>query len=873
MMMKRKTTSGWMSLSLSLSLLAALGLRAQVSEGTPGWAVFDVPGLEAPAGTPVDLSFLNEGPAGAHGFVRVENGRFMDDRNVPLRLYGTNLTGDACFPEPEDGRRLAVRLRQLGFNCLRLHFMDTAWHKDAIWKDSARSEMSEENLRKLDAFVAACIGQGIWCNVNLHVARVYPGAPSTFTMGKNMDRWYEPYIRLQEDYARKLMGRVNTVTGLRYAETPGILCVEINNENTMVTDERSRIAELPQQMRDSLTLQWTAWLRRKYGSDEALRQAWEAHFRPLGETIVSDRGTPWHNENAGGSASTVTATGGGAHLWKATRTGNAEWNLQLQLRDFRLPEGVYTVSFEARSASSSLVTHRLMLNAAPWQDLGLAKTLRLTPEWQTFEIFGRVPKAVNDKSHRVNFSLNNRLGEMEIRNYTIRPGGGRTIFGTQSVSSRVELPSDTAYLDDYFEFLIDTEMATTRRLRDLLKRDLGCRMPVTDSQVNYGSIGGLRRETELSDFIDIHTYWEHPSYSKDAKGRVERFSIRNTPQVANGNGGCVANLSTWRVDGMPFSVSEYNAPAPNDHSADMFPIFSVIASIQDWDAFYSYTYRDFGRDYANTFIRGYFQLIGRANLLVHLPFAVRLFRERLMPPAANRTVLAVPRGRAAHYASMRATTQSLFSGAGGVLASAISQRLANRLVDDLDQPTLLEGDGKPIVDPDGAIRSSDGSYRTRPDDPDGAWATLNLPSARLLTGSVGGRAFQVGDVSIAVDARDWPHPGVPAFACISLIALDGRPVADSRRLLLAASARTENTGMKWNGDRTSLVPDGTHRGHWGKPPVLSEMVPATVRLPGSPRLRLTVLDPLGQPAASRDIADGTVRIGAEDRSLWFLIER
>ena len=46
-----------------------------------------------------------------------------------------------------------------------------------------------------------------------------------------------------------------------------------------------------------------------------------------------------------------------------------------------------------------------------------------------------------------------------------------------------------------------------------------------------------------------------------------------------------------------------------------------------------------------------------------------------------------------------------------------------------------------------------------------------------------------------------------------------------------------------------------------------------MRLAGSLGLRLTVLDPLGQPAASRDIADGTVRIGAEDRSLWFLIER
>ncbi|MBO4527899.1 MAG: hypothetical protein J5743_09740, partial [Victivallales bacterium] len=141
----------------AIALLISLAVCAQVTPETPGWTAFEIPSLEAPSGTPVDVSFLSPEPAGSHGFIRAKDGHFVDDRNIPLRFFGTNLTGDACFPEPEDGQKLAKRLRQYGFNCLRLHFMDTNWNNAAIWKNSKISEVSEENLKKLDQFVANCI--------------------------------------------------------------------------------------------------------------------------------------------------------------------------------------------------------------------------------------------------------------------------------------------------------------------------------------------------------------------------------------------------------------------------------------------------------------------------------------------------------------------------------------------------------------------------------------------------------------------------------------------------------------------------------------------------------------------------------------------
>ncbi len=859
----------------TIALLMCFAVCAQVTPDTPGWTAFEIPSLEAPSGTPVDVGYLTKEPAGSHGFIRVKDGHFVDDRNIPLRFFGTNMTGDACFPEPEDGRKLAKRLRQYGFNCLRLHFMDLNWNNAAIWQDAKKSEFNEENLKKLDQFIANCIQEGVWINVNLHVARMYPNQPGgiqAFRMGKILDRWYPPYIEYQEDYASKLLGRVNTVTGIRYAETPGIMCIELNNENTMITDFRDDLKKLPPEFQAEFVSQWTAWLKKKYGTDEALRASWEKDYQPLGETVVSGK-NGWSRENAGGSDSILTQTEDGDAHWQTTKIGSADWNLQLQIKKIKLEPGLYTLSFKARSVTSSTVSHSIMLDAAPWQGLGLRIKCELTPEWQDFSVFGEVPVAVNDAFHRVNFSINNKLGDVEIKDFQIRRGGGRKLPPECTLAGGIPIPAADAMapvMEDFYAFLIDTEMATTRRLKNHVTNVVGCKMPVTDTQVSYGTAGGIKRETEISDYIDIHAYWQHPSYTKDEKGTTIAFRIQNSADIASPSGGCIIQLAPWRVQGKPFSVSEYNIPAPNDHSADLFLLYSVIASIQDWDAFFSYTYFDFGHDYSKPYIRSYFQIAHRDSMLVHMPFASILYRNRLMPTAAKQTVVGIPRNQIASLTTHHKGPVALLSQLGGEGIAAVSQRIVNRIVDDIDKPALVEGDGKAIKDDKGVACSEDGSFRIFPGDPDGAWTTLNLPSARLVAGHVAGRSFTVGDVRFDIANRPWPKD-LPAFSCISMIALDEKPIAESRRILLAASARSENTNFKWNETRTTVA--GRGRDRWAEAPVVSEIVPATVALPFDGDVKLTVLKGDGTAAASRVVSAKNIAVTADDKSLWYLIER
>ena len=856
-----------------LRLLVAVGVCviatrcfAQVDSSTPGWFEFDVPGLDVPDGSPVDISWLTTEPAGKDGFVRVENGHFVDGLGRPLRLYGTNVTGDSCFPPEDVAPRLAKRLRQWGFNCLRLHFMDFN-RKGSIWEDPKTGKLSEEQLLRLDRFIAECSKNGIYINLNLHVARSYPGQPQirgsrTFRMGKTLDRWYPPYVKMLEDYASALLTRVNTCTGNRYAEEPAIACVEINNENTLIRDHRRDYRRLPPPFKRAFTCMWTERLRGEYRTTDRLRAAWNRDVLPLGAEVLRPDG--WRVQNAGGAESELTFRDG-VWRWEATKPGTQSWNLQMQYKKLSCPPGRYTVRLKARSETSNAVSHVLMLDTDPWGAVGLRATLRLTPEWKTFTITSEVIAPVHPGLLRLNISLLNKTGIAEFTDLSLRRGGGKGLPDGQGLEAGIEIPDDDVVPDvmgDYFAFLIDTEMATTRRIVRFLKRDLGCKMPVADTQISYGGAAGVLRETTLSDYIDIHGYWQHPHYTRNEKGWVTAFRIGNSTQVASPTGGTLANIAFHRVKGRPLSVSEYNTPAPNDHGAELLPLLSTIAAFQDWDALYTYTYRDFGKDYENTALKKYFHLIGRANVLVHAPAGTMIFRKGLLPPAKSELRVVLPQNRAAELARDYGRLGELWQKMGIDLGSSWLRKTTLTLDSEAEEPNS-RGPQKAGE----AERTSDcGAIRWFPTDPKGAWFSVNAPAVRLLIGHVAGRSFSVGDVTFDVKERPWPRD-LPAYACISLVALDGKPIEKSRRMLLAASARTENQNMQWNADRTSLPLKG-----WGKGPTVSESVPLTVRLPGDPAIARP-LDPLGRPRDELQREGGSVAMRAEDKTLWALLTR
>ena len=101
-----------------IAVLAALATGSLLAQ-TPAEDMFPfvIPGLAAPAaGSVVDVSWLNDPPAGGHGFVRAREGHFVDGRGQRLRFLASNFTFGSCFPDHDTADKLAARLASLGIS-------------------------------------------------------------------------------------------------------------------------------------------------------------------------------------------------------------------------------------------------------------------------------------------------------------------------------------------------------------------------------------------------------------------------------------------------------------------------------------------------------------------------------------------------------------------------------------------------------------------------------------------------------------------------------------------------------------------------------------------------------------------------------------
>jgi len=70
------------------------------------------------------------------------------------------------------------------------------------------------------------------------------------------------------------------------------------------------------------------------------------------------------------------------------------------------------------------------------------------------------------------------------------------------------------------------------------------------------------------------------------------------------------------------------------------------------------------------------------------------------------------------------------------------------------------------------------------------------------------------------------------WASITLVTLDGEPLTASKKILLVAAGRAENTGMEWNEDQTTVG------GNWGESPPLVEGIPALISFEGMDGLKV-----------------------------------
>jgi hypothetical protein len=813
-----------------------------------------------PAAT--DFSALNA-PIGTNRVTTDPNGHFTVNGRR-LRFLGVNFAGDAPFMPTNNADAVAARLAKFGVNAIRFHHMDASWAYNGgllIYTSHYSTNFNPAQLSRLHYLVSRLKAHGIYSDINLLVGREYRsndglGAEVTGMDWKDahvLGYFYEPALALHKQYATGLLTPTNRFTGLPLARDPAVACVEIINENGLIQKWLDGgLDRLPARYATNLQARWNTWLADRYPNEAAMLAAWKVINQPLGTNLLNNGAfsnglTSWVVEqhyNARADASrTYDFTGGQPSAKIAvTNADNTGWYIQLNQPGLAvISNQVYTISFWARSSPATNADVSLMQAHADWAGLGYYRSLALTANWQQFT--NTFQASANDANARVNFgNMGDKPAAFWFADVRLQAGGqiGVLPAGTSLAARTVPniLYSGTGYTStrearrDWLGFLRDLESAYYDAMVAHVRTNCGY------TGLIFGTIMACSPATVQSrlDVIDGHAYWQHPQFPGTPWDPVNWFQPNVSMVNTTGDDNTLAGLARQRIKGKPFTVTEYEHPAPNYHGAESPLLLATYAGLQDWDGLWLFAYGPGNDMLPMGYVRGYFEIGQDPVKMANLLLAANLFRRGDVQPAAQEITMALTPERELDLLQ-NAWAWSLFSGSqlGVPSALAFTSRLSTSV------GANAEGRTNPPAAPPGNVLTSDTAEL--------CWdlslannglVTADTARTKAIVGFADNHAITLGPLTL--------QPGTTRLGWCTLGATltRGEVFTNDCTTIIVAGGWWENTGQVWTDTNKTSVGN-----QWGQAPVLTEVVPFTLTLPiATNHVQAWALDERGQRKTS-----------------------
>ncbi|RPJ36163.1 MAG: hypothetical protein EHM35_08640, partial [Planctomycetaceae bacterium] len=675
-------------------------------------------------------------------------------------------------------------------------------------------------------------------------------------------------VDAQKQYARDLLTHVNPYRGVRYADDPAVAFVEITNEDSLFmwgADETLRT--LPPYYGQILRDKFNDWLKSRYRSDEAMRAAWAAGTQPLGAGLLQngtftqwDNGRPryWNLEQHEGCQASLSQPRNlrsDAVQVKIGKADSTEWHLQFNQGGLTVTEGqYYTLSFEASSEQPRKITAYVSQAHDPWGNLGLSRQADLGTEWKKFS-FGFVATA-SDINTRVSFSFGGDATTFNLARVELRPGGQTVLAeGESLVSGNVGLFQKSERRPrtlDRMIFLAETEKAYFDGMRSYIRNDLGCRALVTGTIV-FGPLG-LYAQSDM-DYIDSHSYWQHPSFPgrpwDSANWLIEQKPMTDHPDQAT-----LFRIAAERLAGKPFTLSEYNHPAPLDAQAECVPMIASFAAAQNWDGVWLFDYSGSTNAWSRQTMSGFFDIDTNPAKWGFMRAGAAIFRERRAPPLATSRGVRITPGGLTDVATLSLQY-------GQDLLRILKARAGNATNADMLQCILIPSYAyKPPITGSFAHNQTTLDWSV-----DGNGHGLYQMKASLV-GVYIGHAGRFDEATKGIVRITGPE-----FLAMTITALDQRQqisMKDCERILVTACGRCENVGMQFSPDRRTVGRN------WGTAPAQIEAVRGSMVLPQG-QWTCHALAPDGSPKALVPITyadgQGTLTLSPEYGTMWYLLEQ
>lgn len=853
---------------LVLIVGVALALPAAGADLTP----FDLPWHDGSASV-TNVSRLLDAPAGHDGFITVEDGHFVDGNGERIRFLGVNNSFDGNFPAKEDAAQIAARLAKFGVNCVRFHHMDTLRAPNGIWEAGTfdKQALDAEQLDRMDYFVHQLKNQGIYININLKVGRKTVEADGIEqadlfpTYDKGPDHYHPRLIELQKDYARDLLTHENPYTGNRYVDEPALAMVEIVNESGLVREwYRGMLDDLPEQHTQPLEALWNQFLQEKYDSTAALRTAWQPEHQADEREMMPNGVDGWNLQVLEQAQANIGRDQSGpeeseaAHI-EITGTGEQSWHVQAIYPDLSLEAGrLYRFSVWLRANPPREVEIGPRMNHDPWQMLDTTAVIDAGREWQRHEIY--FTSGQDEPDARLDFTnLGGETGSLWFAQPSLvetSPSGlpqGQSLedetiawLPRQRYASRSEQARE-----DWVRFLIGQERAYHQEMHTYLREELGVKVPITGSQFNFA----IMSSQLVHDYIDNHAYWQHPSFPGQAWD--SQNWVVNNVSIVNEIDSALQRMMRNRVEGMPYTVSEYNHPAPNTYSTECIPLLAAYAAFQDWDGIFYYSYSH-DANHRGKDIDSFFDIVGHAPKMMAMPVAANLFLRGDLTVSPQAVIADLP---------VDEYNQAVVDANGGIWHDPLSLAgLPTETPYQYRTAIRMQDSGNPVDNPP----IDDEAFELRSDTEELAWRQRGTSSyVRIMAQDTKGligfdprRPVALGDgveLEVGETQQRW------ANVLLSKMHTDD----EGEHWLLVATGYHENQGMQWNDNKTSVG------NQWGEGPPLIEPVPMQLRLANqNAKLQLFTLDEQGKRqeeiSSLIEASDDQVEIDlSEAPGLWY----
>lgn len=341
-------------------------------------------------------------------------------------------------------------------------------------------------------------------------------------------------------------------------------------------------------------------------------------------------------------------------------------------------------------------------------------------------------------------------------------------------------------------FLYEVQTDFYARTRDYLRNELGATSMVVASNWMTGSdqyLGPLDRASYFAgDYIDRHGYYNGASEGPKAGYLIsdgDRYSDRSALRFDPEKPGEKQSFSNPSFDtsynDRPSMISEVDWLEPNRYRGEVPWLFAAYGSLQGLDAVTFFTARS-GPGWLTTVQK--FAVLSPVALGQY-PAAALMYRTGMLEEAAP-------------ISDARLRLQDLLDLEGGPTGIDARARLVGKVqvtIDDTVATSRPTVDLKPYHDEAArTFRSATGQLTF---DYGNGLLRIDAPRAQAVVGFLS----KAGDVALGT----LTIRSTLEYGAIAVVALDGQPIATSRKLLVQAMSEQTNTGWRTSGESLKTI--------------------------------------------------------------------